>query len=276
MQFALCRIIGNEIPYRHSEDQNIKSLSFILEHEVDFPGVSKIFVLNRIIDPNQQKTLVEMIESYGYDVFSIPFVRSEYDSCNSTTGRKYYVTNVNPARNKTLQRYLPQYDYVMPFDGNCFLRTDGWEGLFSIIAANPLDAYFFCPMWRVLPEDDVLEGLPRVRECFRIEDLEVIASSEPQLVFTPQSDQFFDEKLIYGNFDKVELLWRLGISGIWDRWSKRTRQKALWRKSEWFGTIKRGGFVCRLPSGVNEADSNNRTRGNLRNRGLETLVESLG
>jgi hypothetical protein len=45
------------------------------------------------------------------------------------------------------------------------------------------------------------------------------ANEEPQVILRRDAKEMFDERLPYGRWPKVELLWRLGVTGIWDRYS---------------------------------------------------------
>jgi hypothetical protein len=97
---------------------------------------------------------------------------------------------------------------------------------------------------------------------------------ELSLGFSTEADKWFNCDRIYGDVDKAELLWRLGIEGEWDKWNPKLREKVLAEedgKSRFFGQVPIGGFVCRLPSGGEDGD--NLVRGNARARGLLLLRE---
>ena len=47
---VLYRIIGNDLPPRHQYGQVYTNVKFILENEMDLPGWSKRWVLNRIVN----------------------------------------------------------------------------------------------------------------------------------------------------------------------------------------------------------------------------------
>lgn len=100
------RIIGNDLPPRHSPRQTLTNLKFMLEHESSFedlPGlvdrrsspdssplpsedklrVKKFFVLNRIANQTQLSVVENMLKSYGINVnqiLIIPFVPDVYKS----------------------------------------------------------------------------------------------------------------------------------------------------------------------------------------------------
>ncbi|MBW0483935.1 hypothetical protein O181_023650 [Austropuccinia psidii MF-1] len=79
------RIVGNDLPPRHSSDQTLKNLQFILENESNFSHlpsiipsratanrkpnlqVKKFFVLNRIANETQLKKVEDMLRAYGIE-----------------------------------------------------------------------------------------------------------------------------------------------------------------------------------------------------------------
>ena len=52
MTFTIARVIGNDLYPRHAEGQVLRNLDFSLEHEPAFLRCRKVFVLNRIFDPD--------------------------------------------------------------------------------------------------------------------------------------------------------------------------------------------------------------------------------
>lgn len=78
-KIILYRIIGNDLPPRHKEGQTLSNLQFILDHEPSFPDTHKIFLLNRIIDPINEATIIRLLDSYHMDYIRVPFVQQEYE-----------------------------------------------------------------------------------------------------------------------------------------------------------------------------------------------------
>jgi hypothetical protein len=78
-QIILYRIIGNDLPPRHKEGQTLSNLQFILDHEPSFPNTRKIFLLNRIIDPINEATIIRLLDSYHMDYLRVPFDQTEYE-----------------------------------------------------------------------------------------------------------------------------------------------------------------------------------------------------
>lgn len=78
-QIILYRIIGNDLPPRHKEGQTLSNLQFILDHEPSFPNTQKLFLLNRIIDPANEATIIRLLDSYNMKYIRVPFDQKEYE-----------------------------------------------------------------------------------------------------------------------------------------------------------------------------------------------------
>lgn len=76
--FVLYRIIGNDLPPRHRAGQTLTNLRFILEHEPELPHCEKRWVVNRIVDPEVEKQIIELLERHGARYLHIPFREEEY------------------------------------------------------------------------------------------------------------------------------------------------------------------------------------------------------
>ena len=53
-KILLFRILGNDLSGLHGENQTFTNLKFTLENEPDFLNTDKMFLLNRIIDPEKK------------------------------------------------------------------------------------------------------------------------------------------------------------------------------------------------------------------------------
>lgn len=277
MRYCIYRIIGNDLPPRTPEGNTLRNLKFILENEAPFMDCEKRFLFNRVYDKQLLGEMVALVSAHGCTVDGLTFMRSEYERANHFSWKRDYCIPINQARNQAIAHGMRDgFEYVLPLDGNCFIRLDGWENFDNIARANPVDAYFIMPMWRLEAYQQALDAVaysPQIRETYRWGDQEVVGITEPQVVFTARSDVRFEEKFTYGNCDKVSLLWRLGIAGVWDRWNSDAKMKA--RPSKWWRRVKMAGCVCRLPSGNPDADSSNKARSDAREEGLRKLVERI-
>ena len=276
MNFSLWRILGNDLPPRHSATQTEDNLRFILEHEVPFAGCQKCFLLNRIIDREKLDRLIDLIERHDYTYIVTPFDPAEYRSHQSRTDHVRYLTNVNEARNFCVQVGLQNRDIALPLDGGSFFRADGWESFVNVALDCPEDGFFAIPTWRVWEYETALGSeLPTLREEYRLSENEkVISLRECSIAFTKKHDCAFNDRLVYGQVDKAELMWRLGIPGAWDRWSPDLRDAALAKPSKFYNRTRVCGHVIRLPSGDDSGDQDNLVRGSHRGEGIQRLLEA--
>jgi hypothetical protein len=105
------------------------------------------------------------------------------------------------------------------------------------------------------------------------------ADGEPQIIFHRDATLDFDEAYAYGRRDKVELLWRLGVRGPWDRWKddpwdlpRSERSRAV------SGEVGTGAWVVRLSSGrdaLEDALKADRARNSAREQALIRFLVSL-
>ena len=267
--FALVRIIGNDLAPRHRPGQSLKNLGFILENEAAFPQCTKIFVLNRIVDSDVEARLIELLESHRARFLRLPFdleeaVRQPWD-LNGVPGsllppfrhfarlwpvqagevlmrlyrhRNNALINNNGARNVALAAGRPLAEWIMPWDGNCFLTESGWQRLRQSVLENPGLPYRIIPLARLADNQQLLN------ESFVPGDL-----AEPQIMFRRDALQEFDPRFYYGRRPKVELLWRLGVPGPWDRWGIQPWDWPCPDYAPDAGAWCQAGWVARLASG---------------------------
>ncbi len=282
--FNVCRILGNDLPPRHAENQTETNLEFLLTHEPDLAFAEKTFVLNRIYDVVQKNKLKRMIERFGYRAWEIPFDASEYNSSLDPAHKFAYLTNVNRARNFALEQAWKTADmdqrWVLPLDGGCIFRGLGWEDICSnaadMLAHRDRTPYFTIPMFRMGDNNRYGNDSDiQIEETFHIASNAVHSLSEPQIAIGKEADCKFNPALQYGRVDKVEMLWKLGITGVWDSWEPVVKKQALSKKSKHFGKVKSFGYVCRMDSGNPDADRNNVIRGRTRAQAIPELLNRV-
>lgn len=281
MKIHLYRIIGNDLPPRHEIGQSLRNVSFILDNEPKFEDCDRFWVINRIYDKAARQLVLNELETAGESYFEIPFEIKDYPISGTFRDKYHYVTNNNPARNFCLEKSFGSSeapDIVMPFDGNCFFSVEGWFYARNEIMNNFYSPYFIVPMARCISYDDVKEQ-PNLREIYQVGKMMRHDITEPQIAFGKDHDLRFDPNRPYGEASKVDLLWKLGIPGVWDWWYQEHGglcQQALKTPSKF---ITRNpiyaGYVYRLPSGRPESETNNLIRGSSRQEGLKRLVESI-
>lgn len=267
--FAIYRIIGNDLPPRHHSGQSLENLRFILEHEAEFPGCEKVFILNRIVDHTQEAAVAGLLDAAGYRYIRIPFVADEYRQLGLDPEllprvegylrspavvrdpgaetrllmalhrqRISYVMNVNSARNAALEDGRTRARWIFPWDGNCFLARDGWEQIQRDVERQSENRYFLVPMARMRSNDPLVNG-DNVPQCVE----------EPQVIFRADAGEWFNPSIYYGHRDKVELLWRLGAKGAWSSYRDDPWDPPRPAVSTDAGYVGRTGWVARLYSG---------------------------
>lgn len=274
MRFVLYRILGNDLPPRHDEDQTYKNTKFILENEPDFPNCEKRWLLNRIVDPEKAAALRDLL---GHNYEEIPFNPQAYRLLPKTPQAKiHYLANVNKARNTCLRLSKHQHGatHVMPSDGGCLFQLEGWNQLVQTIAQNPATAYFATPTWR-MGENSNYTQVPNPETTYFSGKREIKSPGEPQMTFGPDYDAVFNENLPYALVDKVELLWRIGLRGRWDDWEPHIRKQAETKKSKHYGKCRSAGVICRAGANTKELqqEQDNRIRGKRRHEGILNLVK---
>jgi hypothetical protein len=216
----------------------LKNLKFILTNEPVFPGVEKLFVLNRLFDFDQQEEALKLIAEHGYDSLIIPFVPDEYaslgwdiepfGSVNFFSSPQFssldhqlqmrmrilacgpkvrYAMGINGARNAIIEVGKGHAEWTVVLDGNCVFTKVSFERFRRDCQSWPFTPYKIVPMHRL--EDNAsyqkLEPDPKSKE-------------EPQIAFHNSAQCQFDERFPYGFRDKTSLLKTLGVPGAWQHW----------------------------------------------------------
>lgn len=265
----LVRIIGNDLEPRHRKGQSFDNARFILDNEPAFPDCDKIWIVNRIADPDEEARIVRLLEGRGQSFLRIPFDLEAYgriawdidrlaakelrfsgksrQSAELTAARyetlirrskNRYLMNNNGARNKALEIARERAKWLMPWDGNCFLTEQAFRQIRRAIEARPYLPYVIVPMARIV------ENLALLDENFKPP-----AREEPQIIFRADTTELFDEDYAYGRRPKVELLWRLGVPGPWDRFRDDPWDFPRPSPAPEAGLFQNAGWVARLDSG---------------------------
>ncbi len=267
--FCLLRVVGNDLVPRHAKGQSRANVAFTLENEPASESCTKLWVLNRIFDAEEEAAIISLIERHGQAYHRIPFDLATYarqpwdvddlpeaalrllashddDSSRERLrlatvirrSKSNYAINNNGARNVALALGRTMAKWVLPWDGNCFLTRAAWESLRDSIAKRPYLPYFVVPMVRVTDNAHVLR-----------EDYEPETRQEPQLIFRRDAGEMFDERYPYGQRPKIELLWRLGVPGVWDHVEVKAHELPRPPLCPDAGQIGSAGWVARLNSG---------------------------
>lgn len=295
-KFVLYRIIGNDLYPRHRRGQSRENVAFILANEPPLANCTKRWILNRIVDVGERAAIISLLENAGQDYLEIPFDWEEYagiefdfelvKECALAVGRTYealdeeaklraaaqmrrlknnYAMHNNGARNLALRDGRGRAKWILPWDGNCFLTQRAWRDIRVGITEKPWLKYFVIPMARILDNADLLKN-----------DFMPKAEEEPQLVFRCDAVETFDERHPYGRRPKVDLLWRLGVPGIWDRWRYDPWDVRASMPSTEARQHGQAGWVARLYSGQGTLEQSDHK--SFRNRGLaraEAIVSTI-
>jgi hypothetical protein len=298
--FVLYRILGNDLPPRHEAGQTLANLRFILDHEPDLPHCEKRFVVNRIVDPEAEAAVLALLRERGQSFLHLPFVLEDYArtgwdlesffdgeafflrgraeamtpydraraEAHLRRHRNNYLVNNNGARNAALRDGKTRAKWVLPWDGNCFLTAAAWEEIVTAILAEPWLKYVTVPMARSLDNADLLDPSRRPE-----------ADGEPQIVFRRDSAEEFDEARAYGRRPKVELLWRLGVPGVWDGYRDDVWDLPRPALSPEAAACGEAGWVARLYSGQGglegERSLDLRSRGEARIDAVNRVLDRL-
>jgi hypothetical protein len=293
--FVLYRIIGNDLPPRHRKGQTIENIRFILENETELKNCEKRFIVNRIIYPDEEKKIIDLLGKEGYPFLLIPFNQEEYlktgwdfngipeefapgtprfiklrpEEQGRILMRLYrlknnYVMNNNGARNTALAQGRQLAKWVLPWDGNCFITKRNWDKIESSIKASPETPYFIVPMARITDNQLLLNP-----------DYETKALDEPQIIFRKDSRLSFNENYFYGRRPKVELLWRLGVPGHWDKWGQEPWDLPTPAYADEAGAFNFAGWVARLNSGRDSLEKNQLERKLSRVEAIKTIIDDL-
>ncbi len=178
--------------------------------------------------------------------------------------RNAYAINLNGARNAALAEGRSLARWVLPWDGSTFLTRDGWAAI-RAAAADATDArYLIVPMARMVDNRRLLVAGERP-----------VADQEPQIAFCSDAAEGFDPRLRYGRSDKAALLARLGVDGQWAQWPNARAGAALGEASVDAGRWRRAGWVARLASGNETAETVATTRFQSRLAGIVTFLQGL-
>jgi hypothetical protein len=60
---------------------------------------------------------------------------------------------------------------------------------------------------------------------------------------------------------------------VWDEWYPDKRSQCLKDVSKFYGDVRFAGWVYRLPSGIDDAEIDNKIRGKLREQGIRNLIQ---
>lgn len=296
-EISLIRILGNDHYPRHGRGQTQDNLKFVLKHEPSIPGIRKLFLLNRIVDPDAEASLIEELQHAGMEFKRIPFVADEYREVGwdldefggveffkahdfrraakvmqtkmklwATSPKIRYLMNVNGARNTALEIGRRISDWTFALDSNCCFTKVQLERLVASCRASPHLPYVIVPMVRI--GDNQRYFGP---------ELNYSLLEEPQIGFHYLTQETFDERYPYGVSDKAHFLKRLRLPGKWLWWGQEAfmPDEAHPFPDRYRYKISTGG-VIRLSSGTHGLSQTNEKARNIRYHGRnESILKTI-
>jgi len=271
--FALYRILGNDLPPRHYQGQTVDNLRFILQYEPPLHHCQKKWIVNKIVDPEQEKAVLKLLDETHQSYTYLPFDEAAYaqvpfdlesflepDFLRSETfqqldanssmwaadrpyrSKRLHLVSLNKLRNQALAEGKQLAEWTLVLDGSCFLTGDAWT---QILQAARFESdeylaykYLIVPMVRLLHNEQLFlpASIPPPEE-------------EPHIAIHRTAQETYDEDLSYGRFNKVEFLRRIQFPGVWDSWNYKPWEQKQWRISAEAHQWKKAGWVARLTSG---------------------------
>jgi hypothetical protein len=245
------------------EGSTLRNLRYILENEPNFPDCAKSWIVNRIVDGEAEREIISVLNGHGQTYLRIPFDSASFSRRRTTAmpappqrhyshqraalfaerNRIRYVAPINTARNLALWEGRRRAEWILPFDGGCFLSADSWQDIVDYVSQNATVRYVVVPMFRLASNGRTDNKLRRCAD-----------RDEPQVMFHREATERFDSRLAYGRRDKAELLYRLGVPGGWDRWRSDPWDLPLRRAANADASVGQAGWVFRLSSGHDEFD----------------------
>lgn len=200
-KFSIFRILGNETPPRDRPNARLETLEFILKNEPDFPNTVKCWVLNCIHDRERREHIAAMLTKRGMYFVIISFFRKKYLEAKNRSDKVVEVVGINRARNIAITHGHCISDFTFVLDGDCMFSENLWNKTTQEIQIdqrlNKNRKYYSVPSSRATFEHVKTTDKPMLL-------------AEPMLVFRHDSSDYFNEKIPFGEGDKLKFLYELG------------------------------------------------------------------
>jgi hypothetical protein len=256
--FALCRVLGNELPPRDLPGSRLNVLR-CLSLEPPLANTVKFWIINRVWDPALAAAYAQMLRVLPEpgQVHVIEFDYRRYAAVGGA--RLCYCPGINHARNEALRLAFEEYGASLAavLDGDCGFTPGQWEAILAQIAEDR-NAARLAYSARSVRVDPVVwtAALGRQSSPSGQQD-------EHQLIMHRRAwDQGlrFDETRPFGDDDKTELFHRLGhyAKGQGTRVISQDRCLDV-------------GECCHINTGNRNIEGDVRRRGDARKRSLAQL-----
>ena len=235
----LWRILGNDVPDRHSANQTYRCLEHILVNEDVLPHCQKRFLVNRIACDDKRGKILDLLMSFGEAFTEIPFVPS--------TGWG------------TLQRKI---------DSDYGTLSSGHQEFLAMLMVRA--KVFVEETFDEIDSDGNIIGCLSHESWVDHSGMSRCGVSSPQIIFSEESDVRYRD-LPYGD-TSVDMLNRIGLAGLWSKLDPDKFRESLANKSSSYGQVFAAGYCVRLPSGKPDIDVDGWKRHFARQAGIQKLV----
>ncbi|MDA9121208.1 hypothetical protein N9J52_04165 [Flavobacteriales bacterium] len=196
-EYAIVRILGNDLIPRHGEGQTLSNLLFTLENEPDFENCKKLWLVNRIVNKQDETAVIKLLDQHQQTYIHIPFETDNYKLEWTKYEKLRYIIKLNNARNMAIIEGRKLAKWVFPLDGNIFIDQNGWNGI-SLYLQNLNNKLFKLMMYRIKDNNtEVFNFSPKDYD-----------KQEPQVIVCQDCNETFNEDLAYANGNKEEFLYR--------------------------------------------------------------------
>lgn len=205
-QYCIGRIVGNDLPPRHGQNQTYLNLKFILENEVNFENCTKLWIVNRIINRESEASILELLVKHGQPFIHLPFELKSYDLSWDFNQKLNYIIQLNHARNILIAEGKRKAKWTVLADGGIFFPSIGWENIHKESKVNS-EGFFKITVYRLMKSN---------MEVFGFNACNYQVENEQMIALSVSSDIRFDETVAYGRNEKKILLQQYPDASITD------------------------------------------------------------
>lgn len=204
--FAISRVLGNELHPRDAPGSRMKTLEYILNTEPEFDNTYKLWVVNHIHDKSLRQNYIELLNDYGQLWIESSFDKKVYSQLKQRDDRIRYAINVNHARNLGFHHAKQFAKYIFVLDGDMFFDQRAWARTTNEMYADGMNRpYYGVPAIRVVPGFDFLHAEPVNYRLW-----------EQSQVFRHDTILIFDENIPFSKSERIELMKQIGYEIIPD------------------------------------------------------------
>ncbi len=142
---VVVRILSNDLPPLHGEQQTYLNTETILKREQLPPGFERLWILSGMVDKSKQAELVKLLESYNewYSVIAVPETNNVQELIEVSL-------NVNKARNTGLKLGFDSGAYwVILFDSCSFITRESYRSIRDSMVKMTANIFYYIPMVRI-------------------------------------------------------------------------------------------------------------------------------